>query len=410
MARVELAAAPDGAPPRSVGATRAAQSFVSALATVEPSPAAVTAARRAQSEREFAWGRTCDLAAQNWVLPAVAWNVARNEDLTPAPGTGAAAQLQLSTTAARVGIEALSRRLQPVCEGWESAGVRWALTKGAALIASIYPPASRLLNDVDVLVAPEDYERARGVLVDRGFAAAVGAHREEDWRGVKGQVPYANAGHSDGGGAPLTIDLHCEMYGPSKRFRFDTQELLSRRQPAQLGQLPVSVLDPADLLLHLATQLLNDRLVATLLRLADLSVLFARVEPGEAGRRASAAGSTAALEFARVAVCRVFPEREPIATVGETIEGRGAAVAAALVARGWPWAERLESLPETYRQAAADVVQDGVGGALAASLRRGCGYRRDRRRSGASAVRSTTGGLRMAVRGVGAVLRVWTEL
>jgi hypothetical protein len=383
-----------------VATASAEHRLVSALAAIDPSPTAIAVAIESSHRPDFHWSSACDLAARNSVLPAVAFNVGQHPELSPSPEVRT--QLGLAAIAARTCCATSSLALAPIFERWTRDGVCWALMKGAALIASIYPPDSRMLNDVDVLVAPEDYPRARAVLMDAGFAPATGNHSEEAMLALKEQVVFAN--DASRGAAATRVDLHRQVYGPSKPYRFDVSDVLSRRSESRFCGAAVYVLDPTDLLLHLATQLLNDRLLVKLLRLADLNTLLARVDPDECERRAAAARSEAALATARAAVGNVFPDQAVPGSGSRMVDGRATAIVRALVTRDWPWASGFESgrLPETYRTAAAAVAERGFSPAIAEWLHAANDYRTARRASGASAIRSLLGGARMSAAGLAA--------
>lgn len=386
------------------------QAYVRALASIAPSPTALELARAALKLRGFSAAAACELAARNWVLPAVAHNTRSHPDLCPPGSSAADSQFRLATATAQLRLTTIERHLAPVCERWNSSGIPWALMKGAALIASIYPPGTRLLNDVDVLVSFEAYDAARRVLLESGFVPLNGNRNEQEWLKIKGATTFSN--RDAAGSAATTIDLHTQTYAPDRPYQFMTADLLSRRRPAHLGAIPVSVLDPADVLLHLATQLVNDRLLTTLLRLADLDLLFCRTDAAECERRAAETGSGTALAFARAAAAQVFPGAPHTPAADDPLPAHAAKIARTLIRRGWPWADALEQLPESYRLVAADVLEEGFRCAIARSLslQRAINYQRNRRQSGASVTRSLLGGVRMAVRNTVALARVGWDL
>lgn len=382
--------------------------LVGALAVVDPAPAAVVAAVDSARQATFAWTSACELAARNSVLPAVAHNIARCAQFSPPAEIRT--QFELATLAARTCAATQAADLARIFERWTSDGVCWALMKGAALIAAVYPTDSRMLNDVDVLVEFDDYPRARQTLITAGFVPVTGTHSEESMLALKEQVVFAGPARS--GGAATRLDLHRQVYGPSKPYRFDAREQLNRRSEVKFGGANAFALDAIDLQLHLATQLLNDRLLVKLLRLADLQVLLSRVDADESDRRAAAAQSTAALALARAAVRALFPDAARSHSRRSDADDRAAAIVRALIARGWPWADGLESgrLPETYRTAAAAVAEQGFRSSIAGWLRASGCYRTARRASGATALRSTLGGARMSVAGLAAFASLRWEL
>lgn len=69
-------------------------------------------------------------------------------------------------------------RLLELMEAFEQAGVRALVVKGA-ICRSLYPnPDLRCSSDEDILVHPEDYDRAESILFSRGFVRAEGEAAE----------------------------------------------------------------------------------------------------------------------------------------------------------------------------------------------------------------------------------------
>jgi hypothetical protein len=129
----------------------------------------------------------------------------------------------------------------------DQAGITWVALKGPVLAEFSYPEAPRGYADLDLLVLPGQLREALGVL---GGAGAVLA--ELDWplvvNGAKGQLSMALHG------LPV-IDLHWHLVylrSARERWAIPTDELLERRQRAQLKDVDAWALDPSDFLAHVA--------------------------------------------------------------------------------------------------------------------------------------------------------------
>jgi hypothetical protein len=140
-----------------------------------------------------------------------------------------------------VRLEALAVRTGELLD---TAGIRWRLTKGAALAHLDYPdPAVRTFGDVDLVIHPSDWSTAFRLLSTSGY------HRE---------VPTIPGGYDDryGKGATLTtaegleVDLHRRFaigrFGVTTR----TEALFESPDAIELAGRAIPVLDPTGRLLH----------------------------------------------------------------------------------------------------------------------------------------------------------------
>jgi len=115
------------------------------------------------------WSAVLDLARRHRLVPLLYTHLkAVAEDLVPA---SARAALREEFTANAARNLALATELLAVTELLASHGVRALPYKGPALAQCVYGSlASRQMKDVDVLIAPEDVERALSLLATRGYA------------------------------------------------------------------------------------------------------------------------------------------------------------------------------------------------------------------------------------------------
>jgi putative nucleotidyltransferase-like protein len=99
---------------------------------------------------------------------------------------------------------------------FESAGIRYAVMKGAAIRERIHAdPSIMLANDIDVLVAPADRVAATALLAGAGFKVHL------DPANISHEILL----HSDS----AEIDLHWNILRPGRTRMDVTAELLSRR-------------------------------------------------------------------------------------------------------------------------------------------------------------------------------------
>jgi hypothetical protein len=140
-------------------------------------------------------------------------------------------------------------------------------------------PAQRFSSDVDLLVLPEQFQRAAAALLAAGF------------RSQKVGRSLIEAAFSSPRG--LAVDLHCQLFGPG-RFRLSAQAVFERARPdEQLFGVPLLVADPYDMAAHLIGKLVTDHVSADAQqRIAELLLLIDRygLEPERLARHAGACG------------------------------------------------------------------------------------------------------------------------
>lgn len=138
-------------------------------------------------------------ATQRWATPADGWSTALRDDAARCKG-----QALLVRPRVR------SLLLEPLA----GAGVRAMVMKGSA-VAERYPaPGLRPMDDVDLLVAPDEH------------AAAADALRQAGWRTTPRQGPVYSLGLSHPEMPGLPVDLHRELaVGAEQVFRLSAADL-----------------------------------------------------------------------------------------------------------------------------------------------------------------------------------------
>lgn len=124
--------------------------------------------------------------------------------------------------------------------------IDWLVFKGPVLAEFAHPvPGLRFYKDLDLLVSAADFPAACHRLFDAGWQLLVG---DDSLLGseLAGEVPLVDA-HG------IVMDLHWSMVVMSsvrRRFDVSAEDLLARRQQRRIGPAAVSVLSPADALVH----------------------------------------------------------------------------------------------------------------------------------------------------------------
>jgi hypothetical protein len=133
--------------------------------------------------------------------------------------------------------------IQPVLD---DSGAGWAVIKGPVAAELLYDsPGERTYGDLDVLVAPTQFDRVLDSLQEHGCRLL-----DRNWevirRELRGEVHFQMPGGS-------LLDLHWNLVNIYRgRIRIDTMAMLGRARPSDLGGLSVPTLDSTDSLIHLA--------------------------------------------------------------------------------------------------------------------------------------------------------------
>lgn len=128
------------------------------------------------------------------------------------------------------------------------------LLKGAAYVAAGLPPADgRLFSDIDILVAREQLRAVESALFGAGWIAEkLSPYDDRYYREWMHELPPLQHVMRQ-----TTLDVHHTITPPTSRFAVDGAPLLARCRPMP-GETRLSVLAPADMVLHSAVHLLQD--------------------------------------------------------------------------------------------------------------------------------------------------------
>jgi hypothetical protein len=165
---------------------------------------------------------------------------------------------------------------------FQHAGVEVLLLKGGDLRFRVYPdPALRPMCDLDILIHPEHLPQAKKALLQQGFTIPLG------YLGPTSDFSERFGNELTFWPPPdkvLPVDVHWEIRGVCTFYRLPTPSLFRQAQSVRIGGLPVKVLSPEHLLIHLCLHAFNDKFVYELagyepLKMTDIALLLSKLPP-----------------------------------------------------------------------------------------------------------------------------------
>jgi hypothetical protein len=238
----------------------------------------------ALSSAEFSWPEALRLSRSQRVQAMLAWNLKACEAAYARIPTTVRTELAMALLSAKARRRQYHVTLAPVLEELAAAGIPFTLMKGAVAMETAYPPDSRWLNDLDVLVPVSHRPAALNAFLRHGFRANYG-------------VPAPDASHqlslvTEGDGVhDICVDLHWNVYPPTSPFHFDVDDVIARARPQRFGDRQVLGMSPEDVFVHYATQLFTDEFRPRLGRFSDMYSLWVQSEPHQVSAIASASGA-----------------------------------------------------------------------------------------------------------------------
>ncbi|MDQ1470417.1 MAG: hypothetical protein QOJ99_1897, partial [Bryobacterales bacterium] len=234
--------------------------------------------------RSLDWHWVLTTAESQGVLPLLR---ARLEEVCPAaPPVSVRNQLSLACVANAAHNLRMTGELLAVLQALEADGIESVPFKGPALANQLFGNvAMRQFRDLDILVRPADVDRARAVLLARGY-------RPEFELTPKREAEYLRSEHAfqfkrqDGA---FIVELHWSFGSRDQAFPLSAQSVWSRLGQAKFQSRIVHALSSEDLLIYLAMHGAKhrwDRLewicsLAQLIRVKpdlDWSVVFSRAQ------------------------------------------------------------------------------------------------------------------------------------
>ncbi|MFZ2087954.1 MAG: nucleotidyltransferase family protein [Desulfobaccales bacterium] len=202
-----------------------------------------------------------------------------------------------------------------VIESMVAAGIGVILLKGADLRLRVYnDPAARPMTDLDLLVPPEDVAPARKVLA--GLKYRVTLSHTHQRPGFREQFAPADI-YEPPPGLTLKVDFHWGLWNEFSVYGLPLTPILDGARPASFRGVPVRVMAPEHLLMHLCLHAYWDGIM--LRQLVDI-VLTASLLPVSWPRLLDQASRWRG-QFPLHQVLSLAQEVSPVAIPASTLDG-----------------------------------------------------------------------------------------
>ena len=197
--------------------------------------------------RENLWYQAIALSAAWRVIPQVRKRIVT---LSISPGPPAEQRLHIRSAEAAAQSMVILHRCSMIFKRLNSLNLSVVAFKGIGLIANLYDnPADRMINDIDLLISSNDFERVNKILKDMGFSPETDRlENETDF------LENRCLCLTDGDG--IQIDLHWTI-GPIPRAGMLANDILKRAEIIKIYGTPIRVASPIDsmmLTIHHALQ------------------------------------------------------------------------------------------------------------------------------------------------------------
>ena len=217
---------------------------------------------------ESGWADLLARAREAWVLARLERLLAERRILDRIPEK---ARLRLSDTRTFIKRNQTDIRFEVnrVTRALSKLDVSIILLKGAAYLFSDLPPAGkRFASDLDIMVETEHLDSVERTLLASGWQVVdMTDYDKAYFRKWMHEIPPL--WHPD---RLVAVDIHHTIIPLTSRYRPDTEALFAAA--VQLGDSPLWVLCPSDMVLHGAVHLFNEEFLLGIRDLADLHDLL----------------------------------------------------------------------------------------------------------------------------------------
>lgn len=226
----------------------------------------------------LAWTEAVHRAEVHHVAPLLRFNLARVGGLEQASADARKQLREISQTWAARHLAYVNEAAQLIL-ALQNEGITAIPLKGAALMLGQYYPQAglRAATDMDLLVAPEQIERADRLMAARGYESLPGKRAARSRQRLANDTNHLWPRRSPGG---LILELHHRAFQFARRERdFSFTEVRSRAVLHSISEgLSLLLPSPADLAFHLVHHTLVDLQTTRAIwrTMADLHFIFAR--------------------------------------------------------------------------------------------------------------------------------------
>lgn len=228
-----------------------------------------TKAARLQAFTAHDWQAALDQARRHRLAPYLNWQLNQLGERVQ-PSSSVRQELHQSALISTSQNMRLLHELRQILNALQAARIPVIVLKGFHLMAMVYPEvALRSMNDLDLLLRPQDFQACDEILLSLGYGPSRQAWIErDDFLTHHHLPPYIKRG-------VLPVEAHWSIAHPESKFPIDLQGLWARASQVALAGAPGCVLSPEDLLLHLSIHLCHyDRFLKGPRVLVDLLELL----------------------------------------------------------------------------------------------------------------------------------------
>lgn len=158
-------------------------------------------------------------------------------------------------------LQAASRQEEEVREllrAFQQAGIEVILLKGVDLRQRVYgDPALRIMSDIDLMIAKDSLTKAKEILVELGYSLEYSM--ESCYSKLKNKFSYY-CKFDPPAEMILSLDLHWELYSLALLNRIPYEILNDSAQIIHYEGIPVKVLSPEHLVIHVSLHALDHSL------------------------------------------------------------------------------------------------------------------------------------------------------
>jgi hypothetical protein len=285
---------------------------------------------------EESWHELLQIAQQHQAVPLLYAAARKEGDHPPA---AALDELRRRARATEVRAGRAWEELEALFGALNRAGIEPVVLKGAYLARFVYPtPGLRPFGDLDLLVRPEDRERAAEALMALGYRDYTPKGRD--------RVYLARHHHHWGfvrQGA-LLVELHWALTPPSSTVQFDTAALFGRSRHLEVGERQARGLAPSDHFLYTAVHVAKHHFRVPLRSYLDLALILREAGPLDwPGLRTEAEARGAGVDLAAVLATAEALRFLALPPAAAGLDASAAGVAPAALAQyavDWPFLSR----------------------------------------------------------------------
>ena len=190
------------------------------------------------------WEAFINLAIQHHLMPLLDYHIRKQgaENLLPDTVKTQFADEVMAQTCRNLAFQGELCKIIAACR---KAGIPVIVLKGMHLAPLIYPHISlRHMNDLDLLVRPEDARRMSDVLENLGYMLPQALSEADLEFSLSQHLPVMVKND-------FVVEVHGRICKPDKIYSIDTRTWWNNARELEINGVVMSVLDPVDLFLHL---------------------------------------------------------------------------------------------------------------------------------------------------------------